>query len=162
LCPAGGFVLLRLAKTSRDRAGWAVLRAAADGAGFDGEQPASPNVAVFGDLLVAQAGGAPGKFGSDTDTGWIAYVRGKLLFVKHFPTWRGAAYAGDGHTVEVSWNEQMAALEVFSPLVTVAPGQAFDFAEHWQLIELKSPVVNFDDARAAAKKIPASPFGSKR
>ena len=102
------------------------------------------------------------KLGSDTDAGWIAYVRGKLLFVKHFPTWRGAAYAGDGHTVEVSWNEQMAALEVFSPLVTVAPGQAFDFAEHWQLIELKSPVANFDDARAAAKKIPASPFAPKR
>ncbi len=162
LCPAGGFVLLRLPKQSRHRAGWAVLRPTETGSAFDGEQPASPNVAVFGDLLVAQAAGAPGKLGSDTDGGWVAYVRGRLLFVKHFQPWRGALYAGAGHTVEFSWSDQMAALEVFSPLTALQPGQAFDFPELWQLIELKSPVTSFDDARAAAKKIPPSPFAPKK
>lgn len=162
LCPAGGFVLLRLPKQSRHRAGWAVLRATETGSAFDGEQPASPNVALFGDLLVAQAAGAPGKLGSDTDAGWVAYVRGRLLFVKYFQTWRGAAYADAGHAVEFSWNDQMAALELFSPLTALQPGQAFDFPELWQLIELKEPVTNFEDARAAAKKVPVSPFAPKK
>lgn len=162
LCPAGGFVLFRLPKQSHHRGGWAVLRPTETGSAFDGEQPASPNVAVFGDLLVAQAAGAPGKLGSDTDGGWVAYVRGRLLFVKYIQTWRGAAYAGAGHTVEFSWSDQMAALEVFSPLTALQPGQAFDFPELWQLIELKSPVTSFDDARAAAKKIPPSPFAPKK
>ena len=161
LCPAGGFFLLPLPKQSRHRAGWAVLRATESGSAFDGAQPASPNVAVFGDLLVTQAAGAPGKLGSDTDAGWVAYVRDRLLLVKFFKTWRGAAWAGAGHTVELSWNDQMAAIEVFSPLVTVVPGQAFDFPELWQLIELKSPVHTFEDARGAARKVPASPLGPR-
>lgn len=162
LCPSGGFVLMRLPKQSRYRAGWAVLRATESGSAFDGEQPAAANVAVIGDLLVAEAAGAPGKLGSDTDAGWVAYARGRLLFVKYFQTWRGAAYAGAGHTAEFSWNDQMAALELFSPVTTVLSGQAFDFPELWQLIELKEAVVNFDGARAVAKKIPPSPFVSKR
>lgn len=162
LCPSGGFVLLRLPKQSRFRAGWSVLRAAESGPVFDGEQPASPNVRVFGDLLVAQAAGAPGKLGSDTDSGWVAYVRGRLMLVKYFKSWPGAAYAGAGHTVEFSWNTQMAALELLSPLTALAPGQAFDFPELWQLIELKTDVASFEDARAAAKKIPPSPFEPKK
>lgn len=160
LCPAGGFLLLRLPRQSRHRAGWSLLRATESGARFDGEQPSSPNAAVFGDLLVVQAAGAPGKLGSDTDADWVAYVRGRLLFVKHFQTWRGATYAGAGHTVEFSWSDQMAALELFSPLTVLAPGQAFDFPELWRLIELKEEVSTFEDARAAAKKIPPSPFPS--
>jgi len=162
LCPAGGFFLVRLARQSRHRAGWSLLRATENGPFFDGEQPASPKVRVFGDLLVAQAAGAPGKLGSDTDAGWVAYVRGRLLFVKYFQTWRGAAYAGAGHPVEFSWNNEMAALELFSPLTTLQPGQAFDFPELWQLIELKEEVTDFDDARAAAKKVPVSPFPPKK
>lgn len=162
LCPAGGYVLFRLPKQSRHRAGWSLLRATEEGSLFDGEQPAAPNVAVFGDLLVAQAGGAPGKLGSYTDGGWVAYVRGRLLFVKYFQTWRGAAYPGAGHTVEFSWNDQMAALELFSPLTTLQPGQAFDFPELWQLVELKQEVTSFEDVRAAAKKLPASPFAPKK
>lgn len=158
LCPAGGFILFRLPKQSRHRAGWSLLRATENGSVFDGEQPASPNVRVFGDLLVAQAGGAPGKLGSDTDAGWVAYARGRLLFVKYFQTWRGAAYPGAGHTVEFSWNDQMAAIELMSPVTTLQPGQAFDFPELWQIIELKEEVTTFDDARAAAKKVPPSPF----
>lgn len=162
LCPAGGFVLLRLPKQSRHRAGWSLLRATENGSFFDGEQPASPNVAVFGDLLVAQATGAAGKLGSDTDGGWVAYVRGRLLFVKYFQTWRGAAYPEAGHTLEFSWNSQMAALELLSPLTVLAPGQAFDFPELWQLIELKADVTSFEEARAAVKKVPASPFAPKK
>jgi len=158
LCPSGGFVILRLPKQSRHRAGWSVLRSSDSGALFDGDQPASPNVRVMDDLLVVRAIGQPGKLGSDTDSGWVAYVRGRLLFVKHFPTWRGAAYAGTGHTVEISWNDQMAALEIFSPLTALQPGQAFDFPELWQLIELKRAVTTFEEASAAVKKVPSFPF----
>lgn len=161
LCPAGGFVLFRLPKQSHHRAGWSLLRATESGSGFDGEQPAAPNVRVVGDLLVAQALGAPGKLGADVDAGWVAYVRGRLLFVKFFQAWPGALYAGEGHTVEFSWSDQAAALELFSPVTTVQPGQAFDFPELWQLIELKHPVTSFEDALAAAKKIPPSPFAPR-
>ena len=161
LCPAGGFFLFRLPKQSVHRAGWSLLRTTESGPLFDGEQPAAPNVRVGGDLLVVHAAGTPGKIGSDTDRGWVAYVRGRLLFVKHFQTWRGAAYAGAGHTLEFSWNDQMAALELFSPVTALQPGQAFDFPELWQLIELKEPVESFEDALAAAKKVPASPFAPR-
>lgn len=162
LCPAGGFFFAPLPRQSRHRAGWAVLRVAEAGSFFDGEQPTLPNASVSGDWLAVQASGAPGKLGLDTAVGWVAYVRGKLLFVKFFPTWRGAAYAGAGHTVEFSWNDQMAALELFSPVAALQPGQAFDFPELWQLIELKEAVTSFEDARAAAKKIPPSPFAPKK
>jgi hypothetical protein len=161
LCPAGGFALFRLPKQSRHRAGWSLLRAAESGSSFDGEQPASASVRVFGDLLVARADGAPGKLGSDTDAGWVAYACGRLLFVKYFQTWRGAAYSGAGHTVEFSWNDQMAALELMSPVTTLQPGQAFDFPELWRLIELKEAVTTFDEARATAKKVPPSPFSPR-
>ncbi|MEN9574014.1 MAG: hypothetical protein RL514_1869 [Verrucomicrobiota bacterium] len=158
LCPAGGFVLFRLPGQSRHRAGWALLRATESGSAFDGEQPAAPNVRVFGDLLVAEADGAPGKLGSDSDAGWVAYARGRLLFVKYFQTWRGVAYPGAGHTVEFSWSDQMAAIELMSPATALQPGQAFDFPELWRIIELKAAVTSFEDARAAARKIPPSPF----
>jgi hypothetical protein len=161
LCPAGGYFFFRLPKQSHHRAGWAVLRATDNGTAFDGEQPTSANVAVFGDLLVAQAAGPAGKIGSDVDAGWVAYVRGRLLFVKHFQTWRGALYAREGHTVEFSWNDKMAAMELFSPMTTLQPGEAFDFPELWQLIELKRPVTTFEDAVAAAKKVPPSPFAPR-
>lgn len=161
LCPAGGFVVLRLPRQSRHRAGWALLRATEEGSAFDGEQPAAPNVRVFGDLLVAQAAGAPGKLGSDTDAGWVAYVRGRLLFVKYFPTWRGAAYPGAGHTVEFSWNDQMAALELMSPVTALQPGEAFDFPELWRIVELKAAVTSFDAARAAVKLVAPSPFSPR-
>lgn len=162
LCPAGGFFLAPLPRQSRHRAGWSVLRVTPEGSYFDGEQPMASNVRVFGDLLVAQAAGAPGKLGTDTESGWVAYVRGKLLFVKFFQVWRRAAYAGEGHTAEFSWNDRMAALELFSPVTTLPPGQAFDFAEFWQIIQLKHEVATFDDARAAAKKVPDSPFVPKK
>ncbi len=161
LCPAAGFLILPMPKQSRYRAGWAVLRTTESGSAYDGEEPSSPNAAVFGEVLVAQATGAPGKLGSDTDAGWVAYVRGRLLFVKFFKSWAGAAYAGAGHTVEFSWNDQMAGLELFSPLTSLQPGQAFDFPELWQLIELKQPVKDFEDVRAAVRKVPPSPFGPK-
>lgn len=161
LCPAGGFVLFRLPKQSRQRAGWSLLRVTETGAAFDGGQPAAPNVRVFDDLLVARAEGAPGKLGSDTDIGWVAYARGRLLFVKYFQVWRGAAYPGAGHTVEFSWNAQMAAIELMSPVTELQPGQAFDFPELWQIIELKAEVRSFDDARAAAKQVPPSPFATR-
>lgn len=161
LCPAGGYFLVRLPKQSHHRAGWAALQPTASGSAFDGEQPASANVAVFGDLLVAQAAGPAGKIGSDADASWVAYVRGRLLFVKHFQTWRGALYAREGHTVEFSWNDKLAALELFSPVTVLQPGEAFDFPELWQLIELKRPVTSFEDAAAAAKQVPPSPFAPK-
>ncbi|MHB8522658.1 MAG: hypothetical protein ACYDH9_18120 [Limisphaerales bacterium] len=158
LCNGGGFVLFPLRKASRFPASWSIRRTIDGKFVYDGEHPHSPKVKILDGVLVAQADGAATKVGADSDAGWIAYARGRVLLVKFFPVFAGGNYSDGGNSVEAYFDDHVAELEPLSPEVRLHPGESYQFPEKWSLIELKSEVTTFAQARALAKKIPASPF----
>ncbi len=163
LCKAGGYVLVPLNKRSRFKAGWAIRRGArVPEYRYDGDRPSDERVRVLDGVLVAQAKALPEspsmKLGLDSDAGWIAYARGRILFVKYFPVFRDANYSDGGNTVEFYCSDRVAELEPLSPEVTMKPGESYTFPEKWVLIELPKEVAGYEQARALVKLIPKSPF----
>lgn len=154
LCKGGGFAMVPLARRSRFPAGWSILR---DGA-YQGEDAVHPNVQVLDGVLVAHAEGKSSKLGLDSDAGWIAYVRGRLLFVKYFPHFGSGLYSDGGNSVEIYFDPKVCELEPLSPEVSLKPGESYEFPERWRLIELDHPVVRADEARALVGRVPPSPF----
>jgi hypothetical protein len=158
LCEGGGYAFFPLNRKSRFKAGWALKRKG-EGRGFyDGDTPEHPNVTLFGNLLVAKCDGPASKLGADSDAGWIAYVRGRLLFVKYYPYFPKGPYTDGGCSVELFFDQGRAELEPLSPEITLKPGEQYDFPEKWTLTLLDEPVTTPQQARALARKIPASPF----
>jgi hypothetical protein len=163
LCKGGGFVLIPLNKRSAFKAGWSIRRGQSGSYSYEGNRPADARVRVIDGVLVAQARALPEakelKLGTDSDAGWIAYVRGKTLFVKYFPVYAKANYSDGGNTVEFYCDDRVAELEPLSPEVTLKPGSNYSFPEKWTLIELADEVATFEKARAVVKQhIPSSPF----
>ena len=158
LSRGGGFAVIPLKAQSRFKAGWSMRRTVDGRFNYDGDKPASPQVKVLSGMLVTKAVGEATKIGVDSDAGWIAYIRGKLLFIKYFPVTAGGNYSDGGNTVDLYFDLRVAELEPLSPEVKLAPGQSYEFPEKWVLIELDKEAVTFEDARRVAKKIPPSPF----
>lgn len=159
LCRGGGFAFFPLNKKSRFTAGWSLRRTVEGGRfEYDGQKPESSQVKILDGVLLVEARGEATKIGADSDAGWVAYARGKLLFVKHFPYVPGANYSDGGNSVEVYWDPQVAELEPLSPEARLKPGEQREFPEKWSLIELKKEVTTFEQARALAGKIERSPF----
>jgi hypothetical protein len=158
LCEGGGFAFFPLNKKSRFAAKWALLRKP-EGKGFyDGDQPEHANVRVLDGVLVAKCGGKASKLGADSDAEWIAYTRGRLLFVKYYPWFPKGSYTDGGNSVELYFDEGRAELEPLSPEITLKPGETYEMPQKWTLVELKEPVTTHEQARALARKIPPSPF----
>jgi len=155
LCMGGGFALVPLAKKSRFKAGWSLMK---DGA-YRGEDPAHPKVRILDGVLVAQAEGPSSKLGLDSDAGWIAYARERLLFVKYFPYSPQGPYTDGGNSVEIYFDPKVCELEPLSPEVKLQPGERYAFPEHWILIELDHDVRRAEEARALVDRIPRSPLG---
>jgi len=160
-CRAGGYVVVPLKKNSRYKSGWARHRVMDGGGQYDGETPVSERVQVRGGLLVAWAGGEATKVGTDSDGGWVAYVRGRLLFVKYFRVDPQGTYDDSGNTLGFYFDQQIAELGPASPEARLKPGEVYEFPEKWVLIQLKREVSSFEDARAAIKRMPDSPFNAK-
>lgn len=162
LAKGGGFAMFPLNKKSRFKAGWSMRRGKAGSYTYDGDKPNDGRVRVLDGVLVAQAKALPDarelKVGADSDTGWIAYARGKVLFVKYFPVFEKANYSDGGNSVEFYCSERVAELEPLSPEVTLPRGGNYSFPEKWTLIELIDEVTSYDQARALVKRIPKSPF----
>ncbi|MBI5775029.1 MAG: DUF4380 domain-containing protein [Verrucomicrobia bacterium] len=158
LCAGGGFAFFPLKKKSRFPARWSVRKEFEGKLYYDGDQPELPNVKVLDGVLVAKAEGAPGKLGADSDAGWIAYTRGKQLFVKYYPYFPGGDYTDGGNSVEFYWSDKVGELEPLSPQVRLRPGESYAFPEKWTLIELEEEATTFEQARSLVKKIPPTPF----
>lgn len=158
LCKNDGFAFFPLNRKSRFKAGWSLRRGASGHYTYDGDTPASPNVRVMGGVLVARCNGEATKVGADSDAGWIAYARGRLLFVKYFPWFANGDYTDGGNSVELYFDPRVAELEPLSPEVKLPPGGQYAFPEKWTLIELKAEALTFEQARALVKLIPPSPF----
>jgi hypothetical protein len=163
LCKAGGFAFFRLNKKSRFAAGWGIgKRAKKQPWEYEVEKPEHPNIRVLDGVLVAKASGSEQKIGADTDGGWIAYVRGRLLFVKHFPYDPQGNYTDCGMSVALYFNDKMAELEPLSPEIRMKPGQESVFGEKWTLTLLDKEVTTHEEVRALADRITAVPGLSLR
>lgn len=163
LCKGGGFVLFPLNKKSRFKAGWAIRQGSkVSDYRYDGNKPTDARVRVMEGVLVASARSLPEapelKIGADSEAGWIAYARGKVLFVKYFPVFPGQNYSDGGNTVEFYCTERVAELEPLSPEVTLKPGGTYVFPEKWTMFDLADEVTTHEKARALVKMIPKSPF----
>ncbi len=158
VCKGGGFILMPISRSSKFPAGWSLRHRVQDRYVYDGTNPSAENVKVYNRLLVAQAVGAPVKIGTDTDAGWVAYVLGSVIYVKYFPRIRGVEYPDSGNTVFAYMDERIVEFGPVSPPKTLKPREIYEFPEKWTLIQLKEPVNDFKKARAAADKIPQSPF----
>jgi hypothetical protein len=155
LCAGGGFAFFPLNRKSARPKGWGLVK---DGKYVDADHE---NVKVLDGVLVAKAEGKPSKVGADSDAGWIAYARGKQLFVKFFPVFRGAPYTDDGNTVELYWDAKVAELEPLSPEVELKPGAEYVFRERWILLPLEKEPATHEEARALVGMIPENPFRQK-
>jgi hypothetical protein len=159
LCRAGGFAIIPLNPRSRFPAKWVIgTRRGPLWWDYDGTNPAHPGIRILDGMLVAKAEGKEQKIGADSDAGWIAYVRGRLLFVKYFPTVAGGDYIDNGITVAHYFNDTIAELEPLSPQARLKPEGEYTFPERWTLTRLDREVTNHEEARAAAERIPTSPF----
>lgn len=159
LCQGGGFALLPLPKAkSRFPAKWAIRREADGKYFYDGVNPQHENVKIYKNLLVAYCKGEQAKIGTDSDAGWIAYVKGNLLFIKYFPYSAKGHYSDGGNSIEVYWNKEFAEIEPLSPEATIKPGATYSFPEKWVLIELDSDINTFEQASELVKKIPPFKF----
>jgi len=156
LCKAGGFAFFRLNKKSRFPAGWGIgRRSKKQPWEYEVEKPAHPNIKVLDGVLVAQALRPEQKIGADSDGGWIAYVRGRLLFVKHFPYNPQGNYTDCGMSVALYYNDKFAEIEPMSPEISLKPQQEYIFGEKWTLTLLEREVTTHEQARALADGIPA-------
>ena len=158
LCKGGGFAFFPLNKKSRFKAGWSQRRTVDGKYSYDGENPDSTQVQILDGVLVAETKGEATKVGADSDAGWIAYAKGKLLFIKFFPYFPKGHYTDGGNSVELYFDQRVAELEPISPETKLEPEQNFTFAEKWVLIPLEKEVTTFEEARKLVKKIPTSPF----
>lgn len=159
ICKGGGFVFFPLNKKSRFKAGWALIREAGGKKFYDGDHPASSAVSVLGGVLVAETGGDATRLCADSDGQWIAYARGRLLFVKYYLYAPAGDYGAEGASVEVYFDRRAAELNPFSPETALAPGAGFIFPEKWVLLPLDREVATAAEARKLALKIPPPPFG---
>ena len=158
LCAGGGFALLPLNASSRFPSGWTLLK----NGKYSPDSPSHPGVKVLDGVLVARAEGPSSKLGADSDGGWIAYAKGKLLLVKYFPYTARGVYSDGGNSVELYFDPKVCELEPLSPEVTLAPGRAYEFLERWLVVPLEREVTSWEDARALVKLIPPHPFGRKK
>jgi hypothetical protein len=160
ICKGGGFVLLPLNRHSRFKAGWALTHVVGGRAFRDGEHPDAYGVSVSGGVLVAQTGGDLTRLGADSDGQWIAYARGRVLFVKYFLYSPKGDYGAAGISVEVYFDRRSTELNPSSPSTTLRPGASFSFPEKWLLLPLDKEVSSADDARKLVLRIPPPPFGN--
>ncbi len=155
MCKAGGYIFFPVNKQSRFAAGWAMRRQKGEEVTWDGATPFSPKVRALDGVLVAKAEGEPLRLAADSDAGWIAYARGRLLFVKFFNWFADGTYADAGQSVEAGWDAQSAELEMRSPETKLRRNNPYGFAGRWVLLPLDQPVTTFDQARALAGRVTA-------
>ncbi|HEV3164161.1 MAG TPA: hypothetical protein VGZ22_09025, partial [Isosphaeraceae bacterium] len=92
-------------------------------------------------------GKGPTKLGLAHQMGWIGYFDAGTLFVKRFEYQEGKPYPDGGCNFETFTNEDMLEMESLGPVVRLAPGEAVEHTERWELIgglEAVSDEATFD------------------
>lgn len=160
VCKGGGFVFFKLNPKSRHTNGWSILRESNGRYFYEPGKTLGQNMAIEDGHLLIQTTGSPAKIGADVTEGWVAYVRGNLLFVKFFPITRGADYPEAGNTLSVMWNGTVTELSPLSPRERIQPGRHYDFPARWVLQPLKRQVRSLRDLRRILSEVPPNPFAN--
>ena len=84
-------------------------------------------------LVRAESALPPVKVGYASNAGWLAYWWNGILFRKSFDLHAGAAYPDGGCNAEVYCGDRFVELESLGVLGTLAPGQAAQLTETWEL-----------------------------
>lgn len=86
--------------------------------------------------------------------GGVGYLNGGTLFVKRVEFRKGSRYPDRGVNYETFTNEEMLEMESLGPLVRLAPGQATEQVERWELFA-DVPAVSTEEemARVIAPKL---------
>jgi hypothetical protein len=158
VCKGGGFVFFKINPDSRFPLGCSLLRQAGSRYFYEPIETLPENVSRTDDTLIIDTRGGAAKIGADNRAGWIAYVRGNLLFVKFFPITAGGDYPDAGNTVSVMWNGTVTELSPQSPRIGLEPGGTYDFPERWVLKPLKREVKSLRDVRRILDEVPRNPF----
>jgi len=90
----------------------------------------------------------PTKIGLAHQLGWIGYLNGGILFVKHIPFEVGKMYADNGCNFETFSNQVMQEIESLGPLTKLAPGKSVEHVEKWELFAGVGDVQTEDDIDA--------------
>jgi hypothetical protein len=94
----------------------------------------------------------PTKIGLAHKLGWVGYLNGGTLFVKHIGYQEGKTYPDQGVNFETFTNEEMLEIESMGPMIKLAPGAAVEHKETWELFK---DVEAFKDEEGIDKQIKA-------
>ncbi len=158
MCKPGGYVLVPLSRKSRFPARWRIRNKLEERFVDESKDIHSPVAKVIDNVLVVKTGSLSTRIGADSDSGWIAYTRGRLLFVKFFPHDPPGNYSDDGSSVAVYFDQSLTEFGPISSETGLKPGETYAFPEQWILVPLKETANSFDRARALVKRIPKSSF----
>src|SRR5207248_937679 len=86
-------------------------------------------------MLRHDASKGPTKLGVAHRMGWVGYLNDGTLFVKRFGYEKGKHYPDHGVNFETFTNQDMLECETLGPLIKLAPGQAVEHRETWQLFK---------------------------
>jgi hypothetical protein len=94
-----------------------------------------PRLILRDDFILVRAAPAlpPVKLGYASTAGWLAYWRDGILFRKNFDLHPGETYPDGGCSAEVYCGDRFIELESLGILSTLAPGQAVEHTETWEL-----------------------------
>jgi hypothetical protein len=94
-----------------------------------------PRLELGDELVLVRAAAAPSPFkvGYLNRAGWAAYLRGNVLFCKHFDPSAASAHADLNSNVEVYCNDRLLELETQAPLSRLEPGAEATLEERWEL-----------------------------
>ncbi len=120
---------------------------------YDDKAKASKAWSKHGDLMILHNLGEPLKWGADTDSGWMAWLKGRQAFVMRFPRrLPGRSYPDEESVAQVYTNDKVlpyTEMEVVGPMVTLRPGEATTVVNEWRLIPLPKAVGSVADAPGA-------------
>ena len=97
-------------------------------------------------ITLRQGTAGPTKAGLTFQERWIAYHRGRSLFLKTIEFRDGVTYPDRGCNFETFSNEEMLEVEALGPLVELAPGAATAHTEQWQLFDVLDTRGSDEDA----------------
>ncbi|NBC82116.1 MAG: DUF4380 domain-containing protein [Bacteroidetes bacterium] len=138
LVKKGGTIVLPLNDNSRFPHGWGKY-IWGDKAYIEFQHPEDDQLSVKNNTIVYEAQSGSGiKIGTDSDKGWMAYLRDDLLFVKKYPHFPNEKYSEDSSLTSIFYiGDHFVELEPLSPQAILQPGESYSFTEHWWIFQFQ-------------------------
>ena len=95
-----------------------------------------------GFLVVEARSGHNLKLGYFNEAGWVGYVRGDTMLVRHFRPAVGRLHPDFGCNVETFVGDSFVELEVLGPLARLAPGESAVHSEVWEFVPADGAAVD--------------------